>query len=147
MSVAVGELADGSFVNLNTVPKNTRAWTAPNWRSPESQERMAVDVAAQDADEFLAYASEENLEAEVIATVTEEPRMTMVWNGDTIVDLSREFLASNGARSIRWCMSRNSRPTRPRGGPARSPNACKTLLTDLNVASNKGLSGSASTPP
>ena len=56
-----------------------------------------MDVAAEDVDEFLGYAKEENLEAEVIATVTEGPRMTMVWNGDTIVDLSREFLASNGA--------------------------------------------------
>ena len=97
VSVAVGELADGLYVDLNKVSKKYEGLDGTELAISESQERMAVDVAAEDVDEFLGYAKEENLEAEVIATVTEEPRMTMVWNGDTIVDLSREFLASNGA--------------------------------------------------
>ena len=96
VSVAVGELADGMYVDLNKVSKKYEGLDGTELAISESQERMAVDVAAEDVDEFLGYAKEENLEAEVIATVTEEPRMTMVWNGDTIVDLSREFLASNG---------------------------------------------------
>ena len=97
VSVAVGELADGLYVDLNKVSKKYEGLDGTELAISESQERMAVDVAAGDVDEFLGYAKEENLEAEVIATVTEDPRMTMVWNGDTIVDLSREFLASNGA--------------------------------------------------
>ncbi len=97
VSVAVGELADGLYVDLNKVPKKYEGLDGTELAISESQERMAVDVAAEDVDEFLGYAAEENLEAEVIATVTEDPRMVMEWNGDTIVDLSREFLASNGA--------------------------------------------------
>ena len=124
VSVAVGELADGLYVDLNKVSKKYEGLDGTELAISESQERMAVDVAAEDVDEFLGYAKEENLEAEVIATVTEDPRMTMVWNGDTIVDLSREFLASNGAPKHQVCMSRRSTATPPRGRPARSPNAC-----------------------
>ena len=90
VSVAVGELADGLYVDLNKVSKKYEGLDGTELAISESQERMAVDVAAEDVDEFLGYAKEENLEAEVIATVTEDPRMTMVWNGDTIVDLSRD---------------------------------------------------------
>ena len=104
VSVAVGELADGLYVDLNKVSKKYEGLDGTELAISESQERMAVDVAAEDADEFLGYAKEENLEAEVIATVTEEPRMTMVWNGDTIVDLvprvprlQRRSEASGGA--------------------------------------------------
>ena len=75
VSVAVGELADGLFVDLNTVPKKYEGLDGTELAISESQERMAVDVAAEDVDEFLAYAREENLEATVIATVTEDPRM------------------------------------------------------------------------
>ena len=63
----------------------------------ESQERMAVVVAKEDADEFLAAADKENLMATVVASVTESPRLEMNWSGKKIVDLSREFLSSNGA--------------------------------------------------
>ena len=102
VSVAVGELADGLFVDLNTVPKKYEGLDGTELAISESQERMAVDVAAEDVDEFLAYAREENLEATVIATVTEDPRMVMTWNGDKIVNLSREFLASNKGLSERF---------------------------------------------
>ena len=124
VSVAVGELADGLYVDLNKVSKKYEGLDGTELAISESQERMAVDVAAEDVDEFLGYAKEENLEAEVIATVTEEPRMTMVWNGDTIVDLSREFLASNGAPKHQVVHVEAQHATPPRGRPARSPNAC-----------------------
>ncbi len=115
VSVAVGELADGLYVDLNNVPKKYEGLDGTELAISESQERMAVDVATEDVDEFLAYANEENLEATVIATVTEDPRMMMMWNGDKIVDLPANSSPPMVLRSIRWCMSRNSTPTRRRG--------------------------------
>ena len=140
VSVAIGELADGLRINLNKVPKKYEGLDGTELAISESQERMAVDVAAEDVDEFLGYAKEENLEAEVIATVTEEPRMTMVWNGDTIVDLSREFLASNGApkHQVVHVEAQHGYATPWKTGTLAE--RMHTMLTDLNVASNKGLS-------
>ena len=140
VSVAVGELADGLYVDLNKVSKKYEGLDGTELAISESQERMAVDVAAEDVDEFLGYAKEENLEAEVIATVTEEPRMTMVWNGDTIVDLSREFLASNGApkHQVVHVEAQHGYATPWKTGTLAE--RMHTMLTDLNVASNKGLS-------
>ena len=97
VSVAIGELCDGIAVNLDVVPKKYDGLDGTELAIAESQERMAVALAAEDVEEFLGYAREENLEATVVAKVTEEPRMRMTWRGDTIVDLSRAFLASNGA--------------------------------------------------
>ena len=97
VSVAIGELADGIRVDLNALPKKYDGLDGTELALSESQERMAVDVAATDVDEFIRYAHEENLEATPVATVTEEARVRMVWNGDAIVDISRDFLASNGA--------------------------------------------------
>ena len=140
VSVAVGELADGLYVDLNKVSKKYEGLDGTELAISESQERMAVDVAAEDVDEFLGYAKEENLEAEVIATVTEEPRMTMVWNGDKIVDLSREFLASNGApkHQVVHVEAQHGYATPWKTGTLAE--RMHTMLTDLNVASNKGLS-------
>ena len=140
VSVAVGELADGLYVDLNKVSKKYEGLDGTELAISESQERMAVDVAAEDVDEFSGYAKEENLEAEVIATVTEEPRMTMVWNGDTIVDLSREFLASNGApkHQVVHVEAQHGYATPWKTGTLAE--RMHTMLTDLNVASNKGLS-------
>ena len=140
VSVAVGELADGLYVDLNKVSKKYEGLDGTELAISESQERMAVDVAAEDVDEFLGYAKEENLEAEVIATVTEDPRMTMVWNGDTIVDLSREFLASNGApkHQVVHVEAQHGYTTPWTSGTLSE--RMHTMLTDLNVASNKGLS-------
>ena len=140
VSVAVGELADGLYVDLNKVSKKYEGLDGTELAISESQERMAVDVAAEDVDEFLGYAKEENLEAEVIATVTEDPRMTMVWNGDTIVDLSREFLASNGApkHQVVHVEAQHGYATPWKTGTLAE--RMHTMLTDLNVASNKGLS-------
>ena len=97
VSVAVGELADGLYVDLDTVTKKYDGLDGTELAISESQERMACAVADGDVEEFMGYAAEENLEATVIAEVTAEPRMRMAWNGVAIVDLSREFLNSNGA--------------------------------------------------
>ncbi|KAA8819325.1 phosphoribosylformylglycinamidine synthase [Bifidobacterium rousetti] len=142
VSVAVGELADGLYVNLNTVPKKYEGLDGTELAISESQERMAVDVAAEDVDEFLGYAREENLEATVIATVTEDPRMVMTWNGDEIVNLKREFLASNGAPKHQAVHVEAQQayevPAAWRSGSLSE--RMHALVTDLNVASNKGLS-------
>ena len=97
VSVAIGELADGLFIDLNKVPKKYDGLDGTELAISESQERMAVALAAEDVDEFIGYAHEENLEATPIATVTEEARVRMEWNGAVIVDVSRDFLNSNGA--------------------------------------------------
>ncbi len=97
VSVAIGELARGLKVNLDLVPKKYAGLDGTELAISESQERMAVVVAPADVDKFLSYAAEENLEATVVAEVTEEPRLRLDWRGKTIVDLSRDFLDTNGA--------------------------------------------------
>ncbi|MBQ3574731.1 MAG: phosphoribosylformylglycinamidine synthase subunit PurQ, partial [Clostridia bacterium] len=97
VSVAIGELADGLKINLNAVPKKYEGLDGTEIAIAESQERMAVVLAPEDVDAFRALADEENLESTAVAVVTESPRMVMEWNGATIVDMSREFLNSNGA--------------------------------------------------
>ncbi len=97
VSVAIGELADGLSIDLDAVPKKYEGLDGTELAISESQERMAVVVEAKDVEGFLALAYEENLNATVVATVTEEARLTMSWKGNKIVDISREFLNSNGA--------------------------------------------------
>ena len=97
VSVAIGELADGLLINLDKVPKKYEGLDGTELAISESQERMAVVVANADAAEFMRLADSENLESTVVAEVTQEPRLVMTWNGKTIVDISREFLDSNGA--------------------------------------------------
>ncbi len=97
VSVAIGELADGLLVDLNAVPKKYDGLDGTELAISESQERMAVVVEAKDAEKFCELAASENLEATIVAKVTEDPRLVMHWNGKTIVDISREFLNSNGA--------------------------------------------------
>ncbi len=98
VSVAIGELADGLEINLDAVPKKYEGLDGTELAISESQERMAVVVEACDVDKFIAHAAEENLEAVVVAEVKAEPRLKMSWRGKQIVDLSREFLNSNGAK-------------------------------------------------
>lgn len=140
VSVATGEIADGLTIDLDRVPRKYDGLDGTELAISESQERMAVDVASQDVQTFLDYAHEENLEATVVATVTEEPRMRMLWRGETIVNLSRAFLASNGA-------AKHQRVHITNGGTYHTPwqqgsldERMHALVTDLNVASNKGLS-------
>ena len=97
VSVAIGELADGLEINLNAVPKKYEGLDGTEIAISESQERMAVVIAPEDLDKFMEEAKKENLEATLVADVVAEPRLKMNWNGNTIVDLSREFLNSNGA--------------------------------------------------
>ena len=97
VAVAIGELADGLRIDLSRVPKKYEGLGATELAISESQERMAVVVRAEDADYIIAKAAGENLEATHVADITAEPRMCMVYDGKTVVDLSREFLNSNGA--------------------------------------------------
>ena len=97
VSVAIGELADGLRVDLDKVPKKYEGLDGTELAISESQERMAVVVAPEDVDQFLAYANEENLEAVKVAVVTEDPRLVLTWRGKEIVNISRAFLDTNGA--------------------------------------------------
>ncbi len=97
VSVAIGELADGLQIDLDAVRKKYEGLDGTELAISESQERMAVVVAPEDAETFMAAARAENLEAYPVAVVTESPRMVMTWKGQTIADLSRAFLNTNGA--------------------------------------------------
>lgn len=97
VSVAIGELADGLFIELDKVPKKYAGLDGTELAISESQERMAVVLDPKDVDTFLQYAAEENLEAVTVATVTKEPRLVLNWRGKEIVNLSRAFLDTNGA--------------------------------------------------
>ena len=140
VSVAVGELADGLYIDLDQVTKKYEGLDGTELAISESQERMAVAVAEDDVDEFMDYAREENLEATVIAEVTHEKRVRMAWMGDVIVDLSRGFLASNGAPKHQSAHVETPSVWQPSWGGATLEERLRALLTDLNVCSNKGLS-------
>ena len=140
VSVAIGELADGLHVNLNAVPKKYEGLDGTELAISESQERMAVALAPEDVEEFLGYAREENLEATPVATVTENPRLVMDWNGKTIVDVSREFLASNGAPKDQEVHVAAPSVYEHDWAGETLAQKLHSLVTDLNVASNKGLS-------
>ena len=140
VSVAIGELADGLHVNLNAVPKKYEGLDGTELAISESQERMAVALAPEDVEEFLGYAREENLEATPVATVTEDPRLVMDWNGKTIVDVSREFLASNGAPKDQEVHVAAPSVYEHDWAGETLAEKLRNLVTDLNVASNKGLS-------
>ena len=100
VSVAIGELADGLEINLDLVPKKYEGLDGTELAISESQERMAVVVAANKEQEFIKYAGEENLEATKVAEVTDTNRVRMYWRGKCILDISRDFLNTNGARQF-----------------------------------------------
>ena len=139
VSVAVGELADGLDIDLNAVPKKYEGLDGTELAISESQERMAVVIGAEDTERFMALAHSENLEATVLAHVTQEPRLLMHWNGRKIVDVSREFLNSNGAEKHVEVLI-----TKPQGFekpiPADFAQGYTKLAQDLNVCSKRGLS-------
>lgn len=139
VSVAIGELADGIQIDLNAVPKKYEGLDGTELAISESQERMAVVVAAEDAERFCRLADAENLEATVVARVTDAPRLVMNWNGVEIVNLSREFLNSNGAeKHISICASKpESYQKTVQGGFTEQ---MERLASDLNVCSKRGLS-------
>ncbi len=142
VSVAIGELAAGLDIDLDKVPKKYAGLDGTEIAISESQERMAVVVDPKDAEKFLAYAAEENLEAVPVAVVTESPRLVMHWRGKTIVDLSRAFLDTNGAHqeadvAITIPTKEGNPFVRKEVGDVRE--AWLSLLSSLNVCSQKGL--------
>ena len=139
VSVAIGELADGLSIDLNKVPRKYDGLDGTELAISESQERMAVVVSASDASRFLELAAQENLEATAVAEVTAEPRLVMHWNGKKIVDISREFLNSNGAeKHIAIDLAAPEAYAVPvEGGFADNLNR---VATDLNTCSKRGLS-------
>ena len=139
VSVAVGELADGLDIDLNAVPKKYEGLDGTELAISESQERMAVVVEAKDAEAFMALAAQENLEDTVLAQVTAEPRLKMRWNGKTIVDISREFLNSNGAEKHVEAHVEKAQDY-AKAIPAGFTQGYQALAGDLNVCSKRGLS-------
>ena len=139
VSVAIGELADGLEINLNAVPKKYDGLDGTELAISESQERMAVVVESKDVDKFLALAATENLNATPVAVVKAEPRLVMNWNGKTIVDISREFLNSNGAeKHVNVSAAKADYNNKAITGTF-TENYTK-LASDLNVCSKRGLS-------
>ncbi|MBR2043750.1 MAG: phosphoribosylformylglycinamidine synthase [Clostridia bacterium] len=139
VSVAIGELADGIEINLNAVPKKYDGLDGTELAISESQERMAVVVEKENVDKFISLANEENLEATVVATVKAEPRLVMYWNGKDIVNISREFLNSNGAeKHIDIAPAKiQSFDKEISGGFTEN---YEKIAKDLNVCSKRGLS-------
>ncbi len=139
VSVAIGELADGLEIDLNAVPKKYDGLDGTELAISESQERMAVVIEKENVDAFLKIANEENLEATVVATVKAEPRLTMHWNGNTIVDISREFLNSNGAEK-HIAIEAAGVEDYDKEINGTFSDELKALADDLNVCSKRGLS-------
>ena len=139
VSVAVGELADGLDINLDAVPKKYDGLDGTELAISESQERMAVVIEKENVEDFMKIAKRENLEATIVARVTEEPRLRMHWNGKTIVDISREFLNSNGAEKHIDIKAKSSNDIQRKiKGDFKSN--YEALMQDLNVCSKRGLS-------
>lgn len=139
VSVAIGELADGLQIDLNAVPKKYDGLDGTELAISESQERMAVVVEPKDVERFLELANQENLEATVVAKVTAEPRLRMTWNGSCIVDISREFLNSNGAEKHIDIETAKAEEYKKDISDDFSAEY-KKLAADLNVCSKRGLS-------
>lgn len=140
--VAIGELADGLEIDLDKVPLKYQGLNGTEIAISESQERMSVVVGPSDVDAFIAACNKENIDAVVVATVTEKPNLVITWNGETIVDLERCFLDTNGVRVVVDAKVVDKDLTVPE---ARTTSA-ETLeadmlkvLSDLNHASQKGL--------
>ncbi|MEE1281871.1 MAG: phosphoribosylformylglycinamidine synthase, partial [Acutalibacteraceae bacterium] len=144
--VAIGELADGLSVDLDKVTKKYEGLDGTELAISESQERMAVVLEAKDVDKFIEYAHTENLEATAVAVVTENPRLTMTWKGDTIVSLSRAFLNTNGVTQVSQAYitapnaDENYRTQAPKALAGMSKaDAFKANLSRLEVCSQIGL--------
>lgn len=148
VAVAIGELADGLVIDLDAVKKKYAGLDGTELAISESQERMAVVIEPKDFDTFVQYADEENLEAAKVAVVTEEPRLIMKWRGKPIVQMSREFLDTNGVRQHVSAVI--TAPDETKRYLHETPKAVKACgrdlerawlenLKDLNVCSQKGL--------
>jgi len=141
VSVAIGELADGLTIYLDKVPKKYEGLSGTELAISESQERMAVVVDEKDVDSFIALAAEENLSATPVATVTDTGRMVMLLNGRAIVDISREFLNTNGVKQVASAeLSDKATAWFKPKTDVDFVEASKKVLSDLNVCAKKGLS-------
>ena len=143
VSVAIGELADGLHIFMDKVPKKYAGLDGTELSISESQERMAVVVDKKDVDKMLAFAAEENLEAVEVAVVTEEPRLVMIWRDKEIVNISREFLDTNGAhqeaKAIVTMPSEKDNYLQKEVVVTNMKEKWLEVLHDLNVCSKKGL--------
>ncbi|WP_308687810.1 phosphoribosylformylglycinamidine synthase [uncultured Streptococcus sp.] len=140
--VAIGELADGLEIDLNKVPLKYQGLNGTEIAISESQERMAVVVRPEDVDAFVAECNKENIDAVVVATVTEKPNLVMHWNGETIVDLERRFLDTNGVRVVvdAKVVDKDVKLPEERQTSAETLEVdTLAVLSDLNHASQKGL--------
>ncbi|ORO88786.1 phosphoribosylformylglycinamidine synthase [Streptococcus mitis] len=140
--VAIGELADGLEIDLNKVPLKYQGLNGTEIAISESQERMAVVVRPEDVDAFVAECNKENIDAVVVATVTEKPNLVMHWNGETIVDLERRFLDTNGVRVVVDAKVVDKDVKLPEERTTNSDTLeadTLAVLSDLNHASQKGL--------
>ncbi|WP_371376462.1 phosphoribosylformylglycinamidine synthase [Sporomusa aerivorans] len=145
VSVAIGELTDGLTINLDAIPKKYEGLDGTELAISESQERMAVVVAAANARDFIRYADEENLEATVVAEVTADERLTMLWRSKAIVSISREFLNTNGVKQrtdVAVAVPAGESyfaGSKVAGGPQDIKDAWLHMLQNLNIGSQKGL--------
>lgn len=150
VSVAIGELADGIDVNLDLVPKKYEGLDGTELAISESQERMAAVISEEDYKQFIKYAEEENLEATVVARVTDTDRFRMYWRGDCILDLSRHFLNSNGVKqeidiavtekdALNEIAQFGTREIKPGALQNMKQDTLQDALGDLNSCSQKGL--------
>ena len=141
VSVAIGELADALTIYLDKVPKKYEGLTGTELAISESQERMAVVVAEKDVEAFIALAAEENLSATPVATVTDTGRMVMMYKGKAIVDISRDFLNTNGVKQITKA-ELTDEVTHWFDKKQGTSFVAETekVLSDLNVCAKKGLS-------
>ena len=142
VSVAIGELADGIFVNLDSVPKKYEGLDGTELAISESQERMAVVLDVKNVSRFLEIAAEENLMGTQVAEVTGDNRMRMTWRNKTIVDLSRDFLNTNGApKSAQANITsfEDKQNSDNKNGTCSFEERLNSLVSDLNVCSQKGL--------
>ena len=140
--VAIGELADGLEINLDKVPLKYQGLNGTEIAISESQERMAVVVRPEDVDAFISECNKENIDAVVVATVTEKPNLVMHWNGETIVNLERSFLDTNGVRVVvdAKVVDKDVKLPEERTTSAESLETdLLSLLSDLNHTSQKGL--------
>lgn len=140
VSVAIGELAPGLDINLNKVPKKYEGLDGTEIAISESQERMAVVVAANDVEKFTKLANDENLEVNSVAVVTERPYLTIKWNNDTIVDIARSFIDTNGAeKHIDVVVKSEESIAKPKLS-GNFTEKYKAVASDLNICSKRGLS-------
>ena len=140
--VAIGELADGLEIDLDKVPLKYAGLNGTEIAISESQERMSVVVRPEDVETFIEACREENIHAVVVAKVTDKPNLVMTWNGQTIVDLERSFLDTNGVRVVvdaKVVDNAVNLPELRQTSPETLEEDLKTILSDLNHASQKGL--------